>query len=532
MYSLFLLLIISIKGGEIILGPYDSCRLIHLNLASFVVNPFTEESYFDFDLFNKVVSKAIRLADDIVDLEINQVNKILSKIGDNDESETRLWTRFKEVGEKGRRAGLGFTALADTIAMLGYKFGSDESIDIIEQIVRAKFKSELETEIMMAQERGTFPDYNIENEWCNQWFDFIESEFPELAKAMKKYGRRNLSWSTVAPTGTVSILCNSCSSGVEAVFMPYYERRRKCSNPEDRVDYTDIKGINYTTFLVVHSNLKKWAKITHPELDIDKLKLSDWNSLFKESPYYGATANEIDPIQRVKIQGICQKYTTHSISSTINLPSTATEKNVGEIYINAWKYGNKGNTLYRDSCREGVMNAVNKPTKIEQTGAPKRPKVLEADYYESKIKGEQFIVMVGLLEGKPYEIFTIRSFGNWNNGQHKGTITKVSKMHYRFDSDKVHIDDLKPETENIEETAATLYSSMLLRHGVDIEYIIKTAKKVNDNIASFSSAMCRVLAKYTKPRVTDEVCPECGAKGLIRTGGCLSCPNCLWSRCD
>ena len=314
--------------------------------------------------------------------------------------------------------------------------------------------------------------------------------------------------------------------------MPYYERRRKCSNPEDRVDYTDIKGINYTTFLVVHSNLKKWAKITHPELDIDKLKLSDWNSLFKESPYYGATANEIDPIQRVKIQGICQKYTTHSISSTINLPSTATEKNVGEIYINAWKYGNKGNTLYRDSCREGVMNAVNKPTKIEQTGAPKRPKVLEADYYESKIKGEQFIVMVGLLEGKPYEIFTIRSFGNWNNGQHKGTITKVSKMHYRFDSDKVHIDDLKPETENIEETAATLYSSMLLRHGVDIEYIIKTAKKVNDNITSFSSAMCRVLAKYTKPRVTDEVCPECGAKGLIRTGGCLSCPSCLWSRCD
>lgn len=197
MYSLFLLLIISIKGGEIILGPYDSCRLIHLNLASFVVNPFTEESYFDFELFNKVVSKAIRLADDIVDLEINQVNKILNKIGDNDESETRLWTRFKEVGEKGRRAGLGFTALADTIAMLGYKFGSDESIDMIEQIIRAKFKSELETEIMMAQERGTFPDYNIENEWCNQWFDFIESEFPESAEAMKKYGRRNLSWSTV-----------------------------------------------------------------------------------------------------------------------------------------------------------------------------------------------------------------------------------------------------------------------------------------------------------------------------------------------
>lgn len=275
-----------------------------------------------------------------------------------------------------------------------------------------------------------------------------------------------------------------------------------------------------------------WAKIKYPELDVNNLQLEEWNKLFEESPYFGATANEINPLQRVKIQGIAQKYTTHSISSTLNLPKNTKESEISDLYFQAWKTGNKGQTIYRDTCRDGILNSVGttKPEAITSTAAPKRPKELEADYYETKVKGEQFIVLVGLLEERPYEIFTIRSYGNWNNGQHRGKITKVSKMHYRFDSDKVHIDDLKPETENVEETAATLYSSMLLRHGVDIEYIIKTAKKVNDNITSFSSAMCRVLGKYTKPRETGEICPECGSK-LIRTGGCLECHTCGYSKC-
>lgn len=335
-----------------------------------------------------------------------------------------------------------------------------------------------------------------------------------------------------APTGTVSIMAQ-CSSGIEPVFMPFYERKRKCTSSTDRVDYTDIKGEKYTVFIVVHPYLSTWASLNNSwnSKPISDWNIEDWKIAYEKSPYYGSTAPEIDWHQRVKLQGIVQKYITHSISSTINLPNETTEKEIANIYIEAWKAGNKGQTIYRDGCREGVLNKVEKPKTIEDRQAPKRPKELEADYYQVKVKGEQFIVLVGLLEGKPYEIFAFRPLRPVDIPSHKGVITKIKKMHYSFDSEYIQVSDLQLANTNVEERAATLYSSMLLRHGVNIEYIIKTARKVNDNITSFSSAMCRILSKYiTTKEVKGEVCPECESS-LVRSGGCIQCSNCGWSKC-
>lgn len=302
----------------------------------------------------------------------------------------------------------------------------------------------------------------------------------------------------------------------------------------DRVDYVDKVGEKYTLFTVVHPNLKRWAveTLNYAEEDVNDFSIGVWQEIWKESPYYGSTAPEIDWRQRVKLQGVVQKYITHSISSTVNLAKEVTEEEIADIYIEAWQAGLKGITIYRDGSREGVLTKVEKPKSIENRGAPKRPKELEADYYQVKVRGEQFIVLVGLFEGKPYEVFAFRPLNAVDIDSHKGVITKESKMHYSFDSEYIKLTNIELANNCVEERAATLYSSMLLRHGVDIKYIIKTAKKVNDNISSFSSAMCRVLAKYTsKEEVKGEVCPDCGGK-LVRENGCVHCISCGWSRCS
>ena len=305
----------------------------------------------------------------------------------------------------------------------------------------------------------------------------------------------------------------------------------------DRVDYVDKVGEKYTIFTVVHPNLKKWIKVYFPFLtdadledrinDIEYLKEAFYNS-----PYYGSTAPELNWKQRVKLQGVIQKYITHSISSTVNLAKETTEKEIADIYIEAWKQELKGITIYRDGCREGVLTNINDTKESSGTSAVKRPKKLEADAYIIKAKGEPFIILVGLLKSKPYEIFTFRPKDPISFNPHKGVITKVGKMHYSFTSDILSIDNLELANENVEENAATLYSSMLLRHGVDIKYIVKTAKKVNDNITSFSSAMCRVLSKYIpNEEVVGEKCPQCGGK-IIREAGCKHCESCDYSACQ
>lgn len=529
--------------GEIPMGSFDSCRLIHLNLSSFIDNPFTDKAAIDEEKLYEVSYEAMRLADDLVDLEIEAVDRIIKVVEkEEDFTEFNLWSRIRETAIKGRRAGLGFTGLADAIAMLGLKYDSDKGLSEVEHIMRIMFKAQLDCQVDMAIERGSFPAWDKEKELSastipNSWYEWLSDDYTREHINMTVHGRRNISWSTVAPTGTVSIMAQ-CSSGIEPVFLPFYERKRKCMSPEDRVDYTDIKGEKYTLFKVFHPNFLNWyVKLTksedYPNKAIDALQtasLESLNDIFKESPYYGSTAPEIDWHQRVKLQGIVQKYITHSISSTVNLPKETTEEEIANIYIEAWKAGNKGQTIYRDGCREGVLNKVEKPKVIDNRQAPKRPKELEADYYQVKVKGEQFIVLVGLLEGKPYEIFAFRPLRPVSIPPHKGKIIKMGKMHYSFDSEYIQLSDLQLANTNVEERAATLYASMLLRHGANIEYITKTAKKVNDNITSFSSAMCRILAKYIINTEVKEVCPECGGK-LVRDGGCIHCIDCGYSKC-
>lgn len=530
--------------GEIPMGPFDSCRLIHINLSSYIVDPFTDEAHIDEELLYMHSYEAMRLADDLIDLELEAVDRIINAVNnDSTNTELELWEQIKETTEMGRRAGLGFTALADAIAMLGLKFDSDAGIQRIEQLMKIMFKGQLDSTIDMAIERGSFPAWDGYREWHirendtavkenNPWFRFLKINFPNEADRMSHLGRRNISWSTVAPTGTVSIMAGT-SSGIEPVFMPFYQRKRKCMDAKDRVDYVDKVGEKYTLFTVVHPNLKRWAieTMNYSESEVNEWSLGVWKEVWKESPYYGSTAPEIDWRQRVKLQGVVQKYITHSISSTVNLAKETTEEEIADIYIEAWKQGLKGITIYRDGCREGVLTQVEKPKTIEGRQAPKRPKVLEADYYQVKVKKEQFIVLVGLLDGKPYEVFAFRPLNPVNIPAHKGIITKVSKMHYSFDSEHINIANLELANTNIEENAATLYSSMLLRHGVSIEYIIKTAKKVNDNISSFSSAMCRILAKYiSNGEIKGEVCPDCGGT-LVREGGCIHCKDCGYSKC-
>lgn len=539
--------------GEIPMGPFDSCRLIHINLASYIVNPFTDKAHIDEELLYMHSYEAMRLADDLVDLEIEAVDRIIDTVkNDTDDTEFKLWSRIKETAIQGRRAGLGFTGLADAIAMLGLKYDSDEGISQVEQLMKVMFKGQLDSNVDMAIERGAFPAWDKHKELffegdevCeltgempvynghNEWYNFIYDNYPDQIVKMIRNGRRNISWSTVAPTGTVSIMAGT-SSGIEPIFLPFYQRKRKCMSESDRVDYVDKVGEKYTLFTVVHPNLKRWVieTMNYSESEVNEWSLGVWKEVWKESPYYGSTAPEIDWRQRVKFQGVVQKYITHSISSTVNLAKETTEEEIADIYIEAWKQGLKGITIYRDGCREGILTQVEKPKTIEGRQAPKRPKELEADTYLIKAKGEQFIILVGMLEDKPYEVFAFRPRNPISFKTHKGVITKVSKMHYSFTSDVFHIDNLELANENVEENAATLYSSMLLRHGVDIKYIVKTAKKVNDNITSFSSAMCRVLSKYIpNEEVGGEKCPQCGGK-IIREAGCKHCESCDYSACQ
>lgn len=524
--------------GEIPMGPFDSCRLIHLNLSSFIDNPFTDKAAIDEEKLYEVSYEAMRLADDLVDLEIEAIDRIIKVVEkEKDSTEFNLWSRIRETTIKGRRAGLGFTGLADAIAMLGLKYDSEKGLSEVEHIMRIIFKAQLDCQVDMAIERGSFPAWDKKKELSantipNSWYKWLSDNYTREYTNMVVHGRRNINWSTVAPTGTVSIMAQ-CSSGIEPVFLPFYERKRKCMSSEDRVDYTDIKGEKYTLFVVVHHCLTVWASLNNSwnSKPISDWNIEDWKLAYEKSPYYGSTAPEIDWHQRVKLQGIVQKYITHSISSTVNLPKETTEEEIANIYIEAWKAGNKGQTIYRDGCREGVLNKVEKPKVIDNRQAPKRPKELEADYYPIKVKGEQFIVLVGLLEGKPYEIFAFRPLRPVSIPPHKGKIVKVNKMHYSFNSEYIQLSDLQLANTNVEERAATLYASMLLRHGTNIEYITKTAKKVNDNITSFSSAMCRILAKYITNTEVKEVCPECGGK-LVRDGGCIHCIDCGYSRCN
>ena len=521
--------------GEIFMSGNESCRLIAINMLSFIDKPFTKDAKLNVSRVYDVTYDAMRLGDDLVDLENEAVRRILDVVKD-DKYAVDVWTGILEKGENGRRCGLEFTALSDMCAAMGYKFCTKESNEFVEKVCRLMMSAVLDCQTDMALERGTFPDYDNNVENSNEWYKFISDEYPERYRMLNELGRRNISFTTAGPTGTISMLTQT-SSGIEPVFMPYYVRRRKCVTADDRVDYTDKLGINFTEFVVVHPQLKKWAEANMSELlsKFDELTEKEWEEIYKQSPWYESCAQNIDWGRRVEVQGIVQKYLiTHSISSTVNLPNNVSKEEVSNIYMEAWRNGLKGITVYRDGSREGIM--IKKEQKKEDdkfesyVSAPKRPKTLHADFYSTKVKGEVFYVMVGLYKNKPYEIFVYKSDDNKQISNHTGTITKVKKSVYKYESDQIVIGNISQKL-STEELATALYSSMLMRTGANLKYIIKTAQKVDDNIASFTSAMVRILRKYLKEETLEgEKCPECGGK-LIRENGCIHCIDCGWSRC-
>ncbi len=532
--------------SEIAMQGGDSCRLIAVNFFNFVKNPFTGKAEFDFDKLYEVVYETQRLMDNLVDLELESVDRILDKIDrdpepDNIKSvERETWELLRDNGIKGRRTGLGFTALADTIAALGIKFDSDEALKIVDEIMKTKLQAEFDSSIDMAIERGKFEIFDPEIEKKSEFVQMLEKEFPALYKRMMKHGRRNISISTVAPTGSLSMLAQT-SSGIEPVFMLSYKRRRKVNagDPHAKVDFIDEMGDAFEEFTVYHHNLKKWMEISGKE-DIS------------ESPYAGATAPEIDWKKRIEMQALVQKYTTHSISSTINLPSDVSIKKVSDIYVEAWKQGLKGITVYRDGSRSGILVSSDDKKKKEKEKKnhifpAKRPKKLEADIIRFKNKLEDWIAVVGLIDGVPYEIFTgkmedVFNLPNWvkkgwviknkdENGKSRYDFQFIDKQGYR-----ITIEGLSRSFDKEYWNYAKLISGVL-RHGMPMHEVVKLIEGLNlydDFINTWKNGVARALKRYIKDGATpqDKKCPQCGnPEGLVYEEGCLVCKSCGYSKC-
>lgn len=463
-----------------------SCLLGSINLSVFVKQPFTKDATFDYDDFEDAVTYAVQGLNQVLldGLKLHPLKEQQDSVHD--------W----------RQIGLGTFGLADCLIKMGLRYGSDEANKFIDFLYHEMAKIAVLTSLQLAKTEGCYPLCDKEKLVDSSFIKALELPKRTLDE-IKKYGLFNSQLLTCAPTGTIGTMLET-STGVEPNFAFKYFRKTISLNKEETYYEVDSKIV------------KDYKDIT------GNVKLTD---CFVQS-------SDINPIDRVKVQSILQKYIDASISSTVNLKKEATVEDVSSIYLEAWRQGLKGITIYRSGCkREGILVTEKKDEEsFPVTKAPKRPKELPADLYTVKVKGETFIVLIGLLNNKPYEVFTFRPNIDINANNLKGVIIKKSKMHYMFKSDTITITELEIANENIEEKAATLYSSMLLRHGVDIKYIIKTAKKVNNNITSFSSAMCRVLSKYIPDGETDEKCPECGTN-LVMTGGCCQCPNCGWSRC-
>ncbi|CAN5124430.1 adenosylcobalamin-dependent ribonucleoside-diphosphate reductase [soil metagenome] len=529
--------------SEIAMQGGDSCRLIAINLFSFVTDPFTSKAKFDTERFYKVTYESQRLMDNLVDLEIEAVERILGKIKSDPEPdaikqvEIDTWKLLLNAGKRGRRTGLGFTALADMFAALGLSFDSEETLEMAEQMMKLKCRAEFDSSIDMAIERGRFNDFNPEIEMQSEFIQMMQKELPDVFDRMMKYGRRNISLSTVAPTGTLSILAQ-CSSGIEPVFMLSYKRRRKVNRDDTkaRVDFTDDSGDTWQEFTIYHPKLKLWMEASGEN---DETK----------SPWAGSTAPEIDWLKRIRLQSIVQKYTTHSISSTINLPSDVSEEKVGDIYFEAWKNGLKGITVYRDGSRSGILVSTTEKKKasLESQRPPKRPNILEADVVRFQNGAEKWIAVVGLLEDRPYEIFTGRAEEAFivperiTKGWVIKSITETATKRYDFryvdrDGYKVTIEGLSrcfsPEFWNY----AKLISG-IVRHGMPIPHVVDVVENLNLHDASINTwknGVARALKKYIADgtAAVDKKCSSCGdPDGLIYEEGCLKCKSCGHSKC-
>lgn len=528
--------------GEIFMSAYDSCRLLHINLLSLVENPFTPEAYFNYTKAQQVFYAAVKLGDDLVDLEVEAVDRIINKIETSTLESYRsvewsLWQKVRATALEGRRCGIGFTALADMCAALGISYNSTEGIEFIDSLMKLKLQVECQAQCDLASQRGTFKEWDNRREFtisedgklkgANDFYNTLVEILPEdLLRNFYQLGHRNVSWSTVAPTGTVSMMTQT-SSGIEPVFMPYYQRS-KTAGPNDRVDFIDDTGKKFTNFIVIHPQLKHWATIHNYPIDTPE----QIQATFEQSPYYGATANEISSENRVLLQATVQKYITHSISSTVNLPNGTTEQQINNIYIEAFNKGCKGITVYRDGCRAGILNAVGK-TQTEifpQNDAPKRPKTLKAKSFVKRAHGKSYAIVVGLLDNKPYEIFATTPVPPGFISQ-EGTITKVKKRQYKWVGNTGDVLSNIGQLNTDEERACALSTSALLRHGAKLPFVIKTLQKIGSGITAFATVLARTLAEFDKEVIElSEKCPKCGGR-LVREAGCVRCLDCTHSAC-
>ncbi len=532
--------------SEIAMQGGDSCRLIALNLFNFIEKPFTKSAAFNYKKFYETTYEAQRLMDDLVDLELEAIERILAKIAEDPEPdfikqvEVETWKLLYNAGKKGRRTGLGFTALGDAVAALGYKFDSSQAIAEVEKIMRTKCEAEFDSSIDMALERGKFEAFDMKYERTSEFVQMLEKELPHVYSRMEKHGRRNISISTVAPTGTLSMLTQT-SSGIEPVFMLSYKRRRKVNvhDKNSRVDFVDAMGDSWQEFVVYHPKVKMWMDVTG-ETDITK------------SPYSGSTASEIDWKKRVELQAVVQKYTTHSISSTINLASDVSTEKVGDIYLEAWREGLKGITVYRDGSRSGVLvstedKSSKKTETIIETRPPKRPKSIEADVIRFQNHNEKWIAVVGLLNGKPYEVFTGKAEDSFfiPAWAEKGWVIKNvgedGKKRYDFqfldkDGYRITIEGLSRAFNKEYWNYAKLISGVL-RHGMPLPHVVNMIENlhfINDSINTWKAGVIRGLKKYIPDgtQAADKKCSECGDPGgLIYEEGCLKCKSCGHSKC-
>lgn len=549
--------------GEIPLCPYDSCRLLAINLYSYVVNPFTPEAYFDFDLFKKHVALAQRIMDDIIDLELEKIERILEKIDSDPESmevkgsERHLWEKIYHKSGLGRRTGVGITAEGDMLAAMGLRYGTEEATEFSEKVHKTIALEAYRSSVNMAKERGAFEIYDAEREKNNPFINRLKEADPELYEEMKKYGRRNIACLTIAPTGTTSLMTQT-TSGIEPVFMPVYKRRRKV-NPNDanvHVDFVDETGDAFEEYVVFHHKFLTWMKINGYDPD-KRYTQEEIDELVEKSPYYKATSNDVDWLMKVKMQGRIQKWVDHSISVTINLPNNVSEDLVNQLYVEAWRSGCKGCTVYRDGSRAGVLISTKKKDKKEEEEECRckppqvvevRPKVLEADVVRFQNNKEKWVAFVGLLDGRPYEIFTglqddeegIVLPKSVTSGRIIKSYDEDGTKHYDFQFEnkrgyKMTIEGLSEKFNKEYWNYAKLISGVL-RWRMPIEQVIKLVGSLqldSENINTWKNGVERALKKYVQDGTEAKgvKCPNCGHETLVYQEGCLICKTCGSSRC-
>jgi ribonucleoside-diphosphate reductase alpha chain len=543
--------------GEIPLCPYDSCRLLAINLYSFVEKPFTDKAVFNFDKFIEYVGYAQRFMDDIIDLELEKIDAILEKIKlDPEEEEVKqteinLWENIKRKAQEGRRTGVGITGEGDMLAAMGLRYGTPNATDFAVEVQKNLALAAYRSSVEMAKDRGAFTIYDAKREKNNPMILRIKKEDEELYNDMVKYGRRNIALLTIAPTGTTSLMTQT-TSGIEPVFMPYYKRRRKV-NPNDKnakITFVDEIGDSWEEYIVFHHKFLTWLDVNgyNPE-KVKEMTDKEVEDLVKKSPYYKATSNDVDWHQKVKMQGKIQKWVDHSISVTINLPEDVSEDLVGELYVEAWKSGCKGVTVYRDGSRAGVLVSNKKTNNISQLATLKRPKVLEADILRFYNNNENWIAFVGLMEDRPYEIFTGLVEDDVlpiPKSVQKGKIIKnkdeEGKTRYDFQYENKY--GYKTTVEGLSHKFAPEFwnyaklISGVLRYGMPIAQVVTLVDSLvldSDTINTWKVGVVRALKRYIEDGTKAKdgtVCPECGeVDTIIYQDGCLTCQSCGYSKC-